>query len=340
MKKLNLWNKIVFTINSLVAFLLLISYLLPYVPPKSFATISALSLSVPVLIILNILFFIYWLMRVKKQLLLSLLVLVLGWNHVTSLYKFSSSLNKKDKDNISIMSFNVRLFNHYNWIPDKSVREDIIVFFKSESPEVICLQEYTRGLPIKLEGYNHFNARYMKNVRGGMAMFSKYPIINGGSLDFPDSYNNGLFMDIVKGKDTIRVYNVHLQSSGINTDVEALKNEPSDGLFSQIKNVFQKQQEQAELINQHRSETSYKTILAGDFNNTAHSYVYNEIKGDLLDTFEEVGNGFGRTFDFKFFPFRIDFILVDKAFKVNGFKNYNKKLSDHYPIKATVKLNQ
>ena len=82
-------------------------------------------------------------MRVKKQLLLSLLVLVLGWNHVTSLYKFSSSLNKKDKDNISIMSFNVRLFNHYNWIPDKSVREDIIVFFESESPEVICLQEYT-----------------------------------------------------------------------------------------------------------------------------------------------------------------------------------------------------
>ena len=64
------------------------------------------------------------------------------------------------------------------------------------------------------------------------------------------------------------------------------------------------------------------------------------VKGDLLDTFEEVGNGFGRTFDFKFFPFRIDFILVDKAFKVNGFKNYNKKLSDHYPIKATVKLNQ
>ncbi|WP_411894474.1 endonuclease/exonuclease/phosphatase family protein [Winogradskyella sp. A2] len=338
MKKLNFWNKIIFTINSLVAFLLLISYLLPYVPPKSFATISALSLSVPILIILNILFFIYWLLRVKKQLLLSLLVLVLGWNHVTSLYKFSSSLNEKDEDNISIMSFNVRLFNRYQWLPSKTIKEDIVDFIKLENPDIFCLQEYRSGNPIDLENYYNFNGRFRPDIKQGMAMFSKYPIINGGSLDFPNSNNNGLFMDIVKGKDTIRVYNVHLQSSGINTDVESLKNEPSDGLFSRIKNVFQKQQEQAELINQHRSKTSYKTIVAGDFNNTAHSYVYNEIKGDLLDTFEEAGNGFGRTFDFKFFPFRIDFILVDEAFKVNGFKNYNQKLSDHYPIKATVNL--
>ncbi|MCA0132258.1 endonuclease/exonuclease/phosphatase family protein [Winogradskyella alexanderae] len=333
-------DKIIFAFNSLAAFLLLISYLLPFVPPKSFATVSALSLSVPILIILNIFFFIYWLLRIKKQLLISLLVLVLGWSHVTALYKFSSSLDNADQENISIMSFNVRLFNHYNWIPDKSVREEIVKFFENESPDIICLQEYTRGLPIRLEGYNEFNARYMKNVRPGMAMFSKFPIINGGSLDFPDSNNNALFMDVVKGNDTIRVYNIHLQSSGINTNVESLKTESSDGIFSRLKNVFQKQQEQAELINRHRSNTHYKTIITGDFNNTTHSYVYKEIKNDLKDTFEEAGNGFGRTFDFKFFPFRIDFIFVDKAFTVNGFKNYDVKLSDHYPIKAIVKLDQ
>lgn len=338
MKGLNFWDKLLFIINTLIAFLLLISYLLPFVPPKSFATISALSLSVPILIILNILFFVFWLLRIKKQLLLSLVVLVLGWNHVTALYKFSSSDDVVDKDNVSVMSFNVRLFNHYNWIPDKSIREEIVKFIEDESPDIICLQEYTRGLPIRLQGYNEFNARYMKNVRPGMAMFSKYPIINGGSLDFPDSNNNALFMDVVKGKDTIRVYNVHLQSSGIDTDVEALKNEPSRGIFSRLKNVFKKQQEQSELINKHKSKTSYKTIITGDFNNTTHSYVYKELKGDFKDTFEEAGNGFGRTYDFKFFPFRIDFILVDKSFEVNGFKNYDVKLSDHYPIKATVKL--
>ena len=338
MKGLKFWDKIIFAINSIVAFLLLISFLLPFVPPKSFATVSALSLGVPILIILNILFFVFWVLRIKKQLLLSLVVLILGWNYVKALYKFSSSYTNVDDNNFTVMSFNVRLFNQYNWIPNKTVREDIIEFLESESPDIICLQEYTRGLPIKLKGYHEFNARYMKNIRPGMAMFSKFPIVNGGSLDFPDSNNNSLFIDVVKGKDTLRVYNVHLQSSGINPDVEALKNEPSSGLFSRIKSVFQKQQEQAELLIRHRSKTDYKTIITGDFNNTTHSYIYKEIKGDFADTFEEAGNGFGRTFDFKFFPFRIDFILVDDTFEVNGFENYNVKLSDHYPIKATLKL--
>ncbi|MBD09318.1 MAG: endonuclease, partial [Flavobacteriaceae bacterium] len=59
------------------------------------------------------------------------------------------------------------------------------------------------------------------------------------------------------------------------------------------------------------------------------------------DTFEEAGNGFGKSFDIKFFPLRIDFILADERFKVNGFKTYSDvNLSDHYPIKATLNLNK
>ena len=79
--------------------------------------------------------------------------------------------------------------------------------------------------------------------------------------------------------------------------------------------------------------------MTGDFNNTAYSFIYKEIIGDdLVDTFKEAGNGFGKTYDFKFFPLRIDYILSDKAFTVNGYKTYDVKLSDHYPIKATLKL--
>ena len=79
-------------------------------------------------------------------------------------------------------------------------------------------------------------------------------------------------------------------------------------------------------------------IVSGDFNNTPYSYVYRKIKGNMIDAFQEGGNGFGRTFDFKYFPVRIDFILVDESFKVNGFKTYEEKLSDHYPILTKVNL--
>ena len=83
-----------------------------------------------------------------------------------------------------------------------------------------------------------------------------------------------------------------------------------------------------------------KSILTGDFNNTAYSYVYKLIKDDFQDTFECAGNGFGRTFDFKFFPVRIDFILADASFKVNHFKTFDVKFSDHYPILTKVSLHK
>ncbi|WP_299131019.1 endonuclease/exonuclease/phosphatase family protein [uncultured Winogradskyella sp.] len=342
MKILKFFIKLMFLANSLAAFLLLISYVLPYIPPKSYGTLSVISLGVPLLIILNILFFIYWLLRVKKQMLLSLIVLLLGWNYLGAMYQFSSSKSIENSDNFSVMSFNVRMFNKYNWKPNKTTKQDIIDFFYKEAPDVICIQEYTRGKPIKLDGYNDYNARYTKSVRGGHTIFSKFPIINSGSLEFENTNNNAVFADVVKGKDTIRVYNLHLQSSKVNTQIDYVNSQYSRDMFlKRVKAAFIKQQSQVELVLQHKAKCTYKTIIAGDFNNTSFSYSYKEILGDdMLDTFKEAGNGFGKTFDFKFFPLRIDFILAHKDFKVNGFKTYDDTiLSDHYPIMATLKLN-
>ncbi|MFC0605464.1 endonuclease/exonuclease/phosphatase family protein [Winogradskyella pulchriflava] len=340
MKKLKFFGKIMFVINSLAAFLLLISYILPFVPPKSFASLSVLSLSVPLLILLNIFFFIYWLLQVKKQMLLSLVVLALGWGYLGSLYKFSSSKKIEDPNNMSVMSYNVRLFNHFQWLPSKTVKEDIVKLIRDENPDIICLQEYRTKDPITLDGYFGFNTTFNNTVKRGQALFSKFPIVNSGSLEFPNTSNNAIFVDVVKEKDTIRVYNLHLQSSGVNTDVDKLKKESSEQLFKQVGTTFKEQQAQVELFLKHKSKCKYKTIVTGDFNNTAYSYIYKKIKGDnLIDTFEEAGNGFGKTYDFKFFPLRIDFILADKSFTVNGFKTFEQKLSDHYPIKTTIKLN-
>ena len=340
MKNLKLGGKILFVINSLVAFLLLVSYVLPYIPPKSFATLSVLSLGVPLLILLNVIFFIYWLLRVKKQMILSLIVLVLGLNYINSMYKFSSSEDIKDHNNFTVMSFNVRFFNRFEWLPGKNFKEEIVDFIEKNQPDILTLEEYPRGNPIRLKGYSNYNGSHTKNVKGGQAIFSKFPIVNSGSLEFPDTYNNAIFVDIVKQNDTIRVYNFHLQSSGIETDVKKLTKETSGHLFKQVGTTFKRQQDQVDLFLSHKSKSHYKTIVTGDFNNTAYSYIYKKIKGeDLVDTFEKAGNGFGRTFDFKFFPMRIDFILADKDFTVNGFKTFDDvKLSDHYPIKATLKL--
>ena len=319
--------------------MLLLSYALPFVAPKTFSILSVLSLAVPILIILNILFVVYWLLKVKKQLLLSLVVLLIGYNYVGSLYKFSSSKDVTDENNLSVMTYNVRLFNLYEWIPEKNVEKSIESLIKAEQPDVLSLQEYHPHKKVDLSNFRYkFEKLKGNKTKYGQAIFSKYPIVNSGSVDFSDTANNAIYADIVKNKDTIRIYNVHLQSSHINTNVENLNKEESERLFKRLQTTFEMQQDQAELFVRHKAKCTYKVIVTGDFNNTAYSFVYRQIKGDLQDTFELAGNGFGKTFDFKLFPVRIDFILADESFTVNGFKSFDEKLSDHYPILAKVSL--
>jgi endonuclease/exonuclease/phosphatase family metal-dependent hydrolase len=62
------------------------------------------------------------------------------------------------------------------------------------------------------------------------------------------------------------------------------------------------------------------------------------INDDFNDAFEVAGEGFGSTYDFKFFPFRIDFIMAKEAIEVLDFKTYDLKYSDHYPVKARLHL--
>lgn len=338
MKNLKGFHKLIFVVNSLMAFALLLSYILPYMAPKQFAILSVLSLAVPALIIINILFVVYWLLNIKRQLLLSLFVLTIGYNHLFSLYKFSSSKNVDDSQNISIMNYNVRLFNVFDWIKDTNVKQGISKFLAEKQPDILCVQEYRPDKEVHLEGYYKYEELSGKKVKNGQAIFTKFPIIKSGSIEFPNTSNNAIYADVVKGSDTIRIYNVHLQSLGIDPTVEKLANEDSENLFKRVSSTFKMQQFQAELFLMHKKQSPHKMIICGDFNNTAYSYVYKEIKGDLKDAFKEAGNGFGRTFDFKFFPVRIDFVLVDKSFEVNSFKTSDVKLSDHYPVLAKVKL--
>ncbi len=319
--------------------MLLLSYVLPLMPPKQFSLLSVLSLGVPFLILLNALFVLYWLVKLKKQLILSLLVLVIGYFLFGSLYKFYQSEDIESTTNISVMNYNVRLFNLYNWIEEEAIDTKIVEFIKTEAPDVLCIQEYH---PNKNVDFSFYKYKYEKlsgqKIKNGQVIYSKFPIINSGSVEFPNTSNNAIYADIVTGKDTIRVYNIHLQSLRIDTNVEKLKNEDSERLVKGIGKTFELQQQQAELILEHKKQSPHKVIMTGDFNNTAFSYVYKTIKGNLNDAFIEAGNGFGRTYDFKFFPTRIDFIFSDPELTVNGFKTYNKKYSDHYPIKAVFSL--
>ena len=334
MKKDSFFNRLLFLLNSLLATLLLLSFLLPYISPKSISLLAVISLFVPILFIGNLLFFIYWLVKLKKQVFLSAFVLLIGWLVSSPFYKFSDK-TKTEKNSLSVMSYNVKMFNFYKWNKDKKLASKTFDFINSKKPDILALQEFYDSPDVSI----NYPYKYIKikneNNKFGQAIYSKSPILNSGSLNFKDSGNNIIYADILKDKDTIRVYNIHLQSLNINTNKEYFGEENNQKLLGKFQTTFKKQVIQTEQFLAHEKNWKGKKIILGDFNNTAFSWVYKKIKSDKKDAFIEAGKGFGKTFNY-WFPMRIDFVLTSPDIKINQFTTFSEKFSDHFPIEARI----
>lgn len=338
MKGLGLIDKFILFINSVFALCLLLSLLVLYIPPERFPQLSVLSLGVSPLLVINVIFFLFWLLRVKKQLFLSLFVLAVCFVQFNKFYQFDFSKKPNTNENhLKVMSYNVRIFNLYNWIKEDNLQQKLEDFIKKEKPDVISFQEYYSKTKVSL---TQFPYKYIK-LQGeapsfGQAIYSKYPIVNSGSLDFKNTGNNAIFADIVKGKDTIRIYNIHLESLQINQDDVDFKQEASKRLFRRIAASFKIQQNQINQVVAHKNRSKYKTIVTADLNNTAFSFVYRKLKGNMKDAFSESGKGLGKTYTIKKIPLRIDFILTDEELTVEEFNTHTVPYSDHFPISAVL----
>lgn len=333
-KKYSLFNKLLYFINSVIAAVLLFSYFLAYVSPKTVAVFSVVSLAVPLLIIINLLFLIYWIFKLKKHLIVSGIVLLIGWLFFPPFLKFSEKNTARNND-VKIMSYNVRMFNLYKWIKEDGIDKKIFDFIDEKSPDILAIQEYHHSKKNKINYPYSYHVLKSKKNNLGLIIYSKYKIINKGSLDFKQSANNAIFIDILKNKDTIRIYNLHLQSLKINPKKENFGEKNSEKLIARLKNGFKKQASQVEIFLNHEKKWKGKKVICGDFNNTSFSWAYRQIAKNKKDAFEIAGIGFGKSFNY-FFPMRIDFILTDTNSKINNFKTYSPKYSDHFPIMSRI----
>jgi endonuclease/exonuclease/phosphatase family metal-dependent hydrolase len=339
-KRLHFIDKCIYFLNAIFAFLLLLSYVVPFVSPTYLPFISILNFGIPPLLLVNAIFLLYWILKLRKQFLLSGIILLLGYSHITSLYVFSD----EKEDNVSglkLMSYNIRHFNYYKWIDNENLVDEMEEFIIKESPDIIAFQDFNPYSEFNLDDYYPYRYPHNrgKNDFVSTPFYSKYPILYKQEIAFPNTGNSALFVDLKLPNDTIRIFNLHLQSLKIKPDVKELQNENRRQLLGRVGQSFKKQAEQIEILLPYIENSPYKNIITGDFNNSAFSYVYRKLKeNNLKDAFKEKGNGFGKTFDFDFIPIRIDHVLVDEEIEVLDFKNYSIKLSDHYPIMAEFKL--
>jgi len=341
MKNLSFVKKIILIVNYVTALLLFVAFVVSHLPAKILPILHIISLFFPHIVLANLLFVIYWLIQFKKYIFVSLFVLLLNYYNLQAIFQWSGN-HPAEPDGFSIMSYNVRLFNAYHWIKEKGIAVDISNQVKDQFPNILLLQEYKND---KQTDFSQYKYRHIvlkgKKRKAGLAIFSKYKIVDKGNLNFSDTYNNAIWADILVKQDTIRIYNVHLQSYKIVNPgdlVEADKNV----VRQKFEKVFKQQYLQAIQVQEHSKLTKHPVVIGGDFNNTAFSAPYRILKSGREDAFVTAGEGFGFTWRFKYIPMRIDFILPDSdRFGIENFTvlNYNR-FSDHYPIKATLRIRE
>lgn len=361
LKKLSVFSKIILFFNILLLVSLLLSYIGGYVKPSSAWPLTFFALAFPPLFLLNFPFIIYWIFRWRILFVFSLAGVIPGFFYLPGFFQFNLIKNELPENGIKLLSYNVRLFDLYNWTSNKKTKNKIFDFLKDEDADIVCFQEFyqddsgrfeTLDSLVEFQKANNVHVEYTKTLHEihhwGIATFSRYPITGKGKILFGEKNNNVcIFTDLLINKDTVRVYNVHLQSAHLNPQhykfFEEINNDSEKEnlnilkgykkIIQKIKNATIKRTQQVDSIYAHILESPHPVILCGDFNDPPSSYVYNKIMNSKLkDSFIESGNGLGRTYNGKFPSMRIDYIFHDPRFNSFGFETLPEDFSDHFPL--------
>jgi len=301
--------------------------------------------ALPLLIAANIVMLIYWLIRRRwLYALIPVVTVACCIPYIGTIFQFGSLDKEAEKQKgIKVASYNVAMFGRET-TGFKAL--DILAEMRRQKVDILCVQEYneTSGDKKNSEAYKEYFP-YMQVGRSDMVIFSRYPIKENKALLFDETNNSAQWADIdVNGK-VIRVFNVHLQTTGINRtlhqaaklraqqNTEVGSNRLLEVIYGNYMLGMMFRVGQAVTIANEKAATDKPCILCGDFNDVPYSYVYNTMLGNMVDGFKECGSGgFMYTMRDKNKPVRIDYIFHDPSLK--GLTYYRGELSnsDHYPV--------
>ena len=361
-KHLSTSDKVVLVFNNIGAAALLLSYLAPVTDPGKLLFIAVLGFGYQVLLIMNILFIVYWIVRYRLYFLISTVGILAGITILTANFGFHLSNYKNNKNGeegaIRMMAYNVRGFNGIDKYENKPIDKEIIQIVNEVQPDIINFEEFWEkksdsGATIKtteknLKTDNYYFKKFATSSSGssGNAIFTKFPIVDSGYIASPGILNTkAIFVDVKIKSKIIRIYCIHLAPVTMD-DEEKRRN--LNGRLSlnkipfitgKLDSAFLLRSRQVSIIKKHMSACRYPYIVAGDFNDTPISFAVNKLSEGLKNTFIEKGSGLGTTYYNRFPKLHIDYILVSRQFDVLNYQTMDKELSDHKPIISDLRLN-
>ena len=272
---------------------------------------------------------------------------------------------------LRLLSANVRIFNVYAQLrrPDPAAPRKFIRWLAASPADVLCLQEFynepagTKSADGDLfrvgeqlgadAGRQVFISKSLTNSAGaefGMAIFSRLPIVGRGEIAFGRlSQNHAMWVDVAGPgpRDTVRVFNAHLQSMSLDERDIVTAGSSRAGLQTKGRGLLGRfvrgaaaRAWQADTLLAHLSRSPYPVLLAGDLNDLPYSYAYNALAGPLQNAWATVGFGPGNTYHGRLPPLlRIDQQFAGPRWRVRACRVHDEiPYSDHYPVEGLYEL--
>ena len=339
-----------------------------HLSPEKNVLFAYAGLIFPFVLLLNLFFFIYWIVA-KKWLLFFVLIAAFAicWKPISVFCPLHVKTNVlPQNDLVKVLSYNVMSFAYKDHT--KEAPNSIIQYIAQSEADIVCLQEYMVGAGPNLMSssdvakalpmYPHiteifFSSPHHKKVRYGLALLSKFPIISSRKIPFFATENGSAIHELdVHGK-RVTVVNNHLESFRLTAEdrskysdmISKVRFEMLDefrgAVQQKLGQAFRIRAKQAETIAEEiRNSGGSYTIVCGDLNDTPISYTRRMIQAPLKDAYTETGMGLGISYNKNFFYFRIDHIFHSPDMEAYNCRVDSRiKLSDHYPIYCYLKLN-
>lgn len=356
---MNFLDKLIQVLLWFFSGILFVSYATPFFHPDSIAWLPFMGLLYPIWVFGALAITIVAFVRKIPFRFVGVFILFIGFSFHFRLIAVSIIPSETTEDSIKLLTYNVRLFGLYDDSTTNS-RDQIFQLIRREDPGIACFQEYYRqDKPTNFETYDSirrimeamdYHERSAHNEYGrknfGIAIFSKYPMIARGDVMFDSQgtmdFNYCIFADIVANGDTVRVYNVHLQSIRLAEP----GNNQQHGFLSILKSgirkmnsAYSKRANQARKVIEHMESSPYPVVVCGDFNDTPMSYTYHQFYKKMTDGFREASWGIGATYIGRIPAGRIDYIFHTDELYCSDFNVHRVRYSDHRPITCHINFN-